>query len=165
MQLARALVGTTQISTDVREILIVQHLVTPKCAGASGSKINHDGVSTLKQAYSGRYSDSLKLSSQRFKHTQNRSAPFLTLFSTAPEANGLGWYRVVVHTKFGVKNHVFLTINRVHMFLFSWVMSHDITASTRLKSHTEFLHDKCDRKLKSSNVQERRHNIRAGSYI
>ena len=78
------------ISTDIREILTVQCLVTPKCAGASGSKINDDGVSMLKQACSRRYSGTLKLSSRRFKHAWNRSAPFLTLFSITPEINGLG---------------------------------------------------------------------------
>ena len=53
MWLARALVGTTWISTD---ILTVQCLVTPKCAGASGSKIDDDGVWMLKQTCSGQYS-------------------------------------------------------------------------------------------------------------
>ena len=38
-QLARALVGTTWISADIREILTVQRPVTPKHAGASGSKL------------------------------------------------------------------------------------------------------------------------------
>ena len=79
-----------RISAEIREILIVQRPVTPKRAGASGSKINDDSVSTFKQACSGRYSGSLKLSSRRFEHAQNRSAPFLTLFSIAPEVNGLG---------------------------------------------------------------------------
>ena len=46
--------GTTCISTEVREILIVQCPVTPKHAGASGSKINNDGVSTFKRACSER---------------------------------------------------------------------------------------------------------------
>ena len=80
-RLARALVGTTRISAEIRKILTVQHPVTPKRAGASGSKIKDDGVSTFKQACSGRYSGSLKLRSRRFERTQNRSAPFLTLFS------------------------------------------------------------------------------------
>ena len=95
-QLARALVGTTRISAEIREILIVQCPVTPKRAGASGSKINDDGVSTFKQACSERNSGSLKLSSRRFERTQNRSAHFLTLFSITPEVNGLGRYRVVI---------------------------------------------------------------------
>jgi hypothetical protein len=34
-RLARALVGTTRISTDIHEILTVQHPVTPKRASAS----------------------------------------------------------------------------------------------------------------------------------
>ena len=106
-RLARALVGTTRISADIREILTVQRPVTPKRAGASGSKINDDGVSTLKQACSGRYSGSLKLSSRRFERAQNRSAPFLTLFSIAPEINGLGRYRAVIRAKFGVKTAYF----------------------------------------------------------
>ena len=99
--------GTTRISADIREILTVQRPVTPKRAGASGSKINDDGVSTLKQACSGRYSGSLKLSSRRFERAQNRSAPFLTLFSIAPEINGLGRYRAVIRAKFGVKTAYF----------------------------------------------------------
>ena len=36
MRLAQALVGTTRISMDIREILTVQHLVTPKRVGARG---------------------------------------------------------------------------------------------------------------------------------
>ncbi len=55
---------------DIREILIVQCPVTPKRAGASGSKFD-DGVSTLKQACSGRYSGLLKLSSRRFVRAHN----------------------------------------------------------------------------------------------
>ena len=102
-RLARALVGRTRISAEIHEILIVQYPVTPKRAGASSSKINDDGVSTFKQACSGRYSGSLKLSSRRFERTQNRSAPFLTLFSIAPEVNGLGQYRAVIRAKFGGK--------------------------------------------------------------
>ena len=105
--LARALVGTTRISAEIREILTVQRPVTPKRAGASGSKINDDGISTFKQACSGRYSGSLKLSSRRFERAHNRSAPLLTLFSNAPEVNGLGRYRVVIRAKFGVKTAYF----------------------------------------------------------
>ena len=105
--LARALVGTKQISAEIREILTVQRQITPKRAGASGSKMNDDSVSTFKQACSGRYSGSLKLSSRRFERAQNRSAPFLTLFSIAPEINGLGRYCVVIRAKFGVKTAYF----------------------------------------------------------
>ena len=57
----------------------------------------------FKQACSGRYSGSLKLSSRRFKRAQNRSAPFLTLFSIAPKVNGLGRYHTVIRAKFGGK--------------------------------------------------------------
>ena len=53
MWLARALVGTTRISAEIREMLTVQRPVMPKRAGASGSKINDDSVSTFKQACSG----------------------------------------------------------------------------------------------------------------
>ena len=106
-RLARALVGITRISAEIREILIVQRLVTPKRAGASGSKINNDSVSTFKQACSRRYSGSLKLSSRRFECAQNRSAPLLTLFSIAPEVNGLGRYRAVIRAKFGGKTTYF----------------------------------------------------------
>ena len=88
MRLVRALVGTTWISADIREILTVQHPVMPKRAGTSGLRINDDGVSTLKQACGRRYSGSLKLSSLRFERTQNRSALFLILFSIVPEING-----------------------------------------------------------------------------
>ena len=102
-RLARALVCTTRISVEIRKILTVQGPVTPKRAGASDSKINDDGVSTFKEACSGRYSGSLKLSSRRFERAQNRSVPFLTLFSIAPEVNGLGWYCAVIRAKFGVK--------------------------------------------------------------
>ena len=102
-RLARALVGTMRISAEIRETSIVQRPVTPKRAGASGSKINDDGVSTFKQACSGRYSGSLKLSSRRFERAQNRSAPLLTLFSIAPEVNGLLRYRAVIRVKFGGK--------------------------------------------------------------
>ena len=96
--------GTTRISAEIREMLTVQRPVTPKRAGASGSKINDDSVSTFKQACSGRYSGSLKLSSRRFERAHNRS---LTLFSIAPEVNGLGRYRAVIRTKFGVKTAYF----------------------------------------------------------
>ena len=48
--LARVLVGTMQISADIRDILTIQRPVTPKCVDASGSIINDDSVSTLKQA-------------------------------------------------------------------------------------------------------------------
>ena len=106
-RLAQALVGTMCISAEIREILIVQCPVMPKRAGASGSKINDDGVSTFKQACSGRYSGSLKLSSQRFERAQNRSAPFLTLFSIALEVNCLGGYRAVIRAKFGGKTAYF----------------------------------------------------------
>ena len=99
--------GRTCISAEMREILTVQRPVTPKCAGASGSKINDDGVSTFKQACSRRYSGSLKLSSRRFECAQNQSAPFSTLFSIAPEVNGLGRYRAVIRAKFGVKTVYF----------------------------------------------------------
>ena len=105
--LARALVGTMRISAEIREILTVQRPVTPKRAGASGSKFNDDSVSTFKQACSGRYSGSLKLSSRRFERAHNRSAPLLTLFSIAPEVNGLGRYRAVIRVKFGVKTAYF----------------------------------------------------------
>ena len=37
----------------IHEILTIQCPVTPKRAGASGSKINDDGVSMLKQACNG----------------------------------------------------------------------------------------------------------------
>ena len=105
--LARALVGTMRISAEIRKILTVQRLVTPQRAGASGSKINDDSVSTFKQACSGRYSGSLKLSSRRFERAHNRSAPLLTLFSISPEVNGLGRYRAVIRVKFGVKTAYF----------------------------------------------------------
>ena len=78
-----------------------------KCAGASGSKINNDGGSTFKQACSGRYSGSLKLSSRRFERTQNQSAPFLTLFLIAPEVNSLGRYCAVIRAKFSGKTAYF----------------------------------------------------------
>ena len=87
--------------------MTVQRPVTPQRAGASGSKINDDSVSTFKQACSGRYSGSLKLSSRRFERAHNRSAPLLTLFSIAPEVNGLGRYRAVIRVKFGVKTAYF----------------------------------------------------------
>ena len=96
-----------RISAEIREILTVQRPVTPQRAGASGSKINDDSVSTFKQACSGRYSGSLKLSSRRFERAHNRSAPLLTLFSIAPEVNGLGRYRAVIRVKFGVKTAYF----------------------------------------------------------
>ena len=106
-RLVRALVGTTQISADIREILTVQCPVTPKRTGASGSRMNDNGVSTLKQACSRRYSGLLKLTSRRFERAQNQSAPFLTLFSIAPEINGLGRYRAVIREKFGIKTAYF----------------------------------------------------------
>ena len=99
--------GTTRISANIREILTVQRPVTSERAGASGSRINDDGVSTLEQACSGRYSGSLKLSSRRFERAQNRSASFLTLFSIAPEINSLGRYRAVIRAKFGIKTAYF----------------------------------------------------------
>ena len=54
-RLVQALVGTTRISADIHEILTVQRPVTPKRAGASGSRINDDGISMMKQACSRRY--------------------------------------------------------------------------------------------------------------
>ena len=79
MWLVPMLVGTTCISADIHEILTVQCLVMPKHAGANGSKINADGVS-LKQACSGQYPGSLKLSSRTFERAQNGSISFLILF-------------------------------------------------------------------------------------
>ena len=105
--LARALVGTTQISAEIREILTVQRPVTPQRAGASGSRINDDSVSTFKQACSGRYSGLLKLSSRRFERAHNRSAPLLTLFSITPKVDDLRPYRAVIRVKFGVKTAYF----------------------------------------------------------
>ena len=99
--------GITRISAEIREILIIQRPVTPERAGASGSKINDDGISTFKQACSGRYSGSLRLSSRRFECAQNRSVPFLTLFLIALEVNGLGQYRAVIRAKFGRKTAYF----------------------------------------------------------
>ena len=84
---ARYIVENTRF---LRQISRVLPHGTAKRAGASGSKINDDGISTFKPACSRRYSGSLKLSSRRFKRAQNRSAPFLTLFSIAPEVNSLG---------------------------------------------------------------------------
>ena len=98
-------------------LLTIQHPVTPKREGASGSKINDNSVSMFKQACSGRYSGSLKLSSRRFERAHNRSAPLLTLFSIAPKVNGLGRYRAVIRTKFGVKTTNFQQY--AHAFLFS----------------------------------------------
>ena len=97
--LAQALVGTARMSMEIREILIVQRLVTPKRADANGSKID-DSVSMIKQACSGQYSGSVKLSSRRFERAHNRSAPLLTSFSIAPEVNRLGRYHVVVRAIF-----------------------------------------------------------------
>ena len=111
--------GTTRISAEIREILTVQRRVTPKRAGASGSKINDDSISMFKQACSGRYSGSLKLSSRRFERAHNRSAPLLTLFSIEPEVNGLGRYPAVIRAKFGIKPRIFNNKPRVHAFLFS----------------------------------------------
>ena len=92
-----------RISVEIRKRLTVQRPITPKRAGTSGSKINDDSVLTFKQACSGQYSGSLKLSSRRFERAHNRSAPLLTFFSIAPEVNGLGRYRTVIRVKFGVK--------------------------------------------------------------
>ena len=69
--LARALVGTTRIFAEIHEILTVQRPVTPKRTGASSSTSNDDNISTFKQACSGRYSGSLKLSSRRFECAHN----------------------------------------------------------------------------------------------
>ena len=66
------------ISADIRDTPTIQRPAMPKCVDVSGSIINDDGISTLKQACSGRYSGSLKLSSRSFECAQNRSAPFLT---------------------------------------------------------------------------------------
>ena len=134
-QLPRALVGITRISAKICEILIVQCPVRPKCAGASGSKINDDGVSTLKQACSGRYSGSLKLSSRRFKRAQNRSAPLLTLFSIAPEVNGLGRYCAVIRAKFGGKPRIFNNKPRAHAFLFSRVACNHVQCTIHPLHH------------------------------
>ena len=111
--------GTTRISADIREILTAQRPSMPKRAGSSGSRINDDGVSTLKQACSRRYSGSLKLSSRRFERAQNRSAPLLTLFSIALEINGLGRYRAIIRVKISIKQRIFDNKPRVHAFLFS----------------------------------------------
>ena len=88
-------------------MLTIQHPVMPKHVGASDSKINDDGVLTFKQACSGQYSGLLKLNSRRFERARNRSAPFFILFPITPEINGLGRYRAVICTKFGVKTIYF----------------------------------------------------------
>jgi hypothetical protein len=73
-RLVRGLAGTMRISAVIREILTVQRPVMPKHVGTSSSKINDDGVQrTLKQACSGRYSGTLKLSSQRFQRIHDLS--------------------------------------------------------------------------------------------
>ena len=48
-------------NVDIHDILTVQRPVMLKHAGASASKINDNGVSTLKQACSRQYSVLLKL--------------------------------------------------------------------------------------------------------
>ena len=78
MRLAQALVGATQISTKYwpfniwsrpnARVQVVQELST-----------------MVFQRCSRQYSGSLKLSSRRFECTQNRSTPFLILFSIARE--------------------------------------------------------------------------------
>ena len=61
---------------------------------------------------------SLKFSSRRFECVQNRSAPFLTLFSIAPEIYCLGQYRAVVRVK-EKKYHISLAarlpVSTMHM--------------------------------------------------
>jgi hypothetical protein len=64
-------VSTTRISAVIREIVTVLCQVMPKHAGTSGSKFDDDGISMLKQACSGRYSGTLKLSSQGFERAWN----------------------------------------------------------------------------------------------
>ena len=82
----------------------------------------------LKQACSGRYSGSLKLSSRRFKHAQNWSTPFLILFSIAPEIYSLGWYSVVIHAKFGI-SRIFSTINHMRVPFLPGVLTVNLMTS------------------------------------
>ena len=48
MQLMRALEGTMPLRTVAREMLVVLHLVMPKCMGTNSAKINDDGISTVQ---------------------------------------------------------------------------------------------------------------------
>ena len=106
-----------RISAEIREILTVQRPVTPQRAGASGSKINDDSVSTFKQACSGRYSGSLKLSSRRFERAHKRSSLNFVFDRTGSERFGAvpcGNTRETWR-----KNRVFSTTNRARTRSFS----------------------------------------------
>ena len=118
--LAWALVGTTRISADihVREILTVQRPVTPKRkrASVSGSKINDDDVWSKLVAgdTQGLSTLLLKLSSQRFEHTQNRSTP--SVFNRTKHK----WFGAVPYgntRKTWCKNHIFSTIEGFRKFI------------------------------------------------
>ena len=81
----------------------------PKHADASG--INDNGISMLKQACSGWYSQLLKLSSQRLERAQNWSASFLTFFfSIALEISSLGWYLLIDVIMMANKKAQFVTL-------------------------------------------------------
>ena len=76
-------------------VVTVLRPVMPKCAGTNGSKTNEDDVSMLKLACSGRYSESLKLSSRRLECAGSKRS-FLTFdfdhtgnerFGSVPRSN------------------------------------------------------------------------------
>ena len=129
--------GTTRISAEIREILIVQSPVTPKRADASGSKISDDVVSTFEQACSGRYSGSLKLSSRRFERAKNQSAPFLILFFDRTGSERFGAVTCGNTLKIWWKNHVFSTINRARTHSFSPGVNLDLATCTMLRATCE----------------------------
>ena len=111
---AWALVSTTRISAEVREILIVQRPVTPKCAGASGSKINNDGVSTFKQTCSGRYLGSLKVRTR----TESKCS-FLNFDFDRAGSERFGAVPCSNTREIWRKNRIFSTINRARTRSFS----------------------------------------------
>ena len=72
----------------------------------------------------------------RFEWTQNWIAPF---FSIAPEIKDLGWYRVVIHAKFGIKTTYFR--QQTNAFLFTWV--HSRCAENIVTKHSWYHRGKC----------------------
>ena len=86
------IIGGYNTSTVIREILTVLYPVMPKHMGTSGSKINNNGVSTLKLVGSKRYSVVLMLGSRRSNIHRIEALFSFDRTSQKCIVNGLGRY-------------------------------------------------------------------------
>ena len=89
------MVGTAWLCTVVSEILTILCPDMPKHTIT--------GVSTLKKAYSGRYSGMLMLAAKGL-NVHKIEALLSNFFPIAPEMNGLGQYREVICANFSSYN-------------------------------------------------------------